>query len=103
MNRLLVSLAGWIVAGALLALFPAAMPIYQFDRMAAADRQDYMNLLVVDAQKVLTDEGRRDSAARVYQLFNEVHPGNECLPGQEQSVGDYVGMFRSNGEYSREE
>lgn len=53
-----------------------AMEIQQFDKMAAQDRQEYMNQLVEGAQKVLIEDGRKDEAAKVYQLFHEIHPGN---------------------------
>ena len=65
-----------------------AMEIRQFDRMAAQDRQDYMNFLVEGAQKVLIAQGQRDDAAKVYQLFHEIHPGDTLSIGEAEFEGN---------------
>ena len=59
-----------------------AMEIQHFDKMAAQDRQDYMDQLVEGAQKVLIEDGRKDEAAKVYQLFHEIHPGDGLPIGE---------------------
>jgi hypothetical protein len=59
-----------------------AMEIEQFDRMAGQDRQDYMDLLVQGAQKVLIAQGRKDDAAKVNKLFTEIHSGNVFPDGE---------------------
>ena len=65
-----------------------AMPFQQFDHMAAQDRQDYMDYLVDSAQKVLVSQGRADDAAKVYQLFNEIHPGDHLSIGEAEFEGN---------------
>ena len=83
MSRLRAFVGSWIVAGVLfLAARPAcAMSFPQFDAMSAQDRVAYMNFLVDAAQKTFVDEGHTEIAARIYQLFNEVHPGDNLSLG----------------------
>ena len=59
-----------------------AMPFPQFDHMAAQDRQDYLDCLVQTAQQVLIDQGQKDAAAKVHQLFNEIRPGDQLPVGE---------------------
>src|SRR5215470_9727795 len=68
----IVSLPDWL----------RAMEIREFDKMSAEDRQAYMNFLSEAAQKVLLEAGRKDDAAKVYKLFNEVNPGNVLSDGE---------------------
>jgi len=58
-----------------------AMPFQQFDHMAAQDRQDYLDFLPKAAETVLRQQGRDDDAAKVHQLFNEIHPGDALSIG----------------------
>jgi hypothetical protein len=70
-------LAATVLSAAM--LFPGAaqaMEIRQFDEMAIQDQGAYVQALVDGAQKVLIDQGRRDLAAKVYQLFTEVPRGD---------------------------
>ena len=53
-----------------------AMEIRQFDKMAIQDQGNYIQALVDGAQKVLNDEGQRDLAIKVDQLFSETHHGD---------------------------
>ena len=59
-----------------------AMPFQQFDHMAARDRQDYMNFLPKAAETVLRQQGRDADAAKVHQLFTEIHPGDVMSFGE---------------------
>ena len=59
-----------------------AMQIQLFDRMAAQDRQDYIDLLMRGAEKVLIEAGRRDDAAKVHKLFNDIKPGSHLPLGE---------------------
>jgi hypothetical protein len=70
-----------------------AMPIHQFDKMAATDQGDYIARLIVGAQKVLIAEGRDDDAAKVNKLFTET------LPGDKTTLG--LGEFDSNLDRAR--
>ena len=58
-----------------------AMEIRQFDKMADQDQGDYIQVLVDGAEKVLVDEGRRDLAAKMDQLFTEIHHGDTMSLG----------------------
>jgi hypothetical protein len=58
-----------------------AMEIEKFDRLAFQDQGDYIELLVDGAQKVLIDEGKRDLAAKVGELFTETLPGDKMPLG----------------------
>jgi hypothetical protein len=81
MNRLQAMLRSQVVAALLLAVFPAqAMTIQQYDKMADKDQARYVQLLVEGAQQVLIDQGQRDLAAKVYQLFR-VRPGDDISLG----------------------
>jgi hypothetical protein len=59
----------------------SAMEIAMYDQMAIQDQQDYLKFLVKDVQKVFIDEGQREMAAKVQQLFRNP-------PGARQSVGE---------------
>ena len=56
-----------------------AMEIQKFDRMTPSDQEDYIQLLVDGAQKVLIDEGKRDLAARQAHLSSslEIYPATQ--------------------------
>lgn len=58
-----LSVVMWFVTSA------QAMSIVQFDKMANQDQSDDIGDLIVGAEKVLTDEGRPDLAAKVEYLF----------------------------------
>jgi len=58
-----------------------AMEIRQFDKMAKPDQGDYVGVLVGGAEKILTDAGRSDDAAKVEHLFTT------RLPGDTHSMG----------------
>jgi hypothetical protein len=70
-----------------------AMEIQQFDKMAAQDQHDYLNVLVNGAQRVLIDEGKADLAAKIDKLFTEV------LAGDKHSLG--LIEFESNLDRAR--
>jgi hypothetical protein len=66
-------------------LFPnvtQAMDIVEFDKMADADRQAYLDFLVDAAQNVLISQARKDDAAKVYRLFHEIQPGDAFPLGE---------------------
>ncbi len=65
-----------------------AMEIRQFDKMAEQDRSEYIAELVQGAEKVLTDAGKADQAAKVSKLFTT------RLGSDQASVG--VVEFNSN-------
>src|ERR1700753_2685685 len=65
-----------------------AMEIRQFDKMAEQDRNEYVAELVQGTEKVLTDAGKPDQAAKVSKLFT-TYLGND-----RSSVG--VVEFTSN-------
>ena len=82
MSRFQACVGSWIVASLLLTAPPAqAMSFPQFDAMSARDRQAYLNFLVDAAQKTFIREGHTDTAGKVYQLFNEIHPGDNLSLG----------------------
>ncbi len=61
-----------------------AMEIQQFDKMAVQDQHDYVNALIVGAQKVLIDERRDDLAAQIQSLFTKIPPGDSISLGLEE-------------------
>lgn len=65
-----------------------AMEIRQFDKMAEQDRNEYVAELVQGAEKVLTDAGKPDQAAKVSKLFTTF------LGSDQSSVG--IVEFTSN-------
>ena len=81
-NKFLV--AAFMSAAMLLPSMVQAMQIQQYDKMAAQDQHDYVNALVVGAQKVLIDEGRSDLAAQVQDLFTKIPPGDSISLGLEE-------------------
>ena len=81
-----------LVAVLLLPVVAQAMTYPEFDAMAAQDRQAYLDFLVECSKKVMIDQGHRDLAAKIYQLFNEVHPGSHISVGE----GEYE-MNLDNG------
>ncbi len=83
MNRFTLS-AAMLSAAVLLSGAVQAMEIQKFDKMAAADQHDYINALVVGAQKVLIDEGKDDLAAQVQDLFTKIPPGDSISLGLEE-------------------
>ena len=85
-NKLLV--AAFMSAAMLFPNMVQAMEIRQFDKMAERDRNKYVAELVQGAEKVLTDAGQADRAAKVSKLFT-THIGND-----QTSVG--IVEFMSN-------
>ncbi len=71
-----------LVAGALLPRISIAMEIAQFDRMAKEDQRHYLAFLVNEAAKLLTDQGERELALKVSQLFKNIPAGAD------QSLGE---------------
>ena len=61
-----------------------AMEIQMFDDMAIQDQRDYLTFLVKHAQKVFTEQGRPDLAAKVRQLFREERGDDHRSPGSDQ-------------------
>jgi hypothetical protein len=76
-NRFNKFLAPTFLSAAMLFTSAAlAMEIRQFDKMADQDQADYIVALVDGAEKVLTDEGRPDLAAKVEHLFTTKNNGD---------------------------
>jgi hypothetical protein len=71
----------------------SAMEIQMFNDMANQDQRDYLKFLVKGAQKVLIEQGRRDLATKVDQLFHKIHPGDH------QSLGE--AKFEENLAFNR--
>jgi hypothetical protein len=69
-------LAAFLSAAMLFTSAAQAMEIRQFDKMAVKDQGDYIQALIDGAQKVLNNQGQRDLATKVDQLFTEVHQGD---------------------------
>jgi len=89
MNRLNRFLVATFLFAAMFATTAAqAMQIQLFDRMANQDRQDYLNLLVEGAQKVLIEAGQQNDAAKVHQLFTEIHQGDALPKGEAEFEGN---------------
>ena len=59
----------------------ASMEIHQFDKMTAEDQQHYVAFLVKEAEDLLIEQGRRDLALKVTQLFREIPPGADRSKG----------------------
>jgi hypothetical protein len=77
MNRFSKFLAATFLSAAMLFTSAAqTMEIRQFDKMADQDQADYIGDLIVGAEKVLTDEGRPDLAAKVEHLFTTKNNGD---------------------------
>jgi hypothetical protein len=63
-------------AGTFLPGSAQAMDIREFDRMADQDQAAYIGDLIVGAEKVLTDQGKPDLAAKVKRLFTTRYQGD---------------------------
>jgi hypothetical protein len=61
-----------------------AMEIEMFDALAPQDQRDYLEYLVDTAGKILIEQGRGDSAAKVEQLFSKK------VSGRDRSQGDVL-------------
>jgi hypothetical protein len=82
MNRLNRMLAATFLSAGILFANPAqAMEIRQFDKMSQDDRADYVSDLIQGAEKVLTDEGKPDLAAKVSHLFTTNAPDGNISIG----------------------
>jgi hypothetical protein len=82
MNRFSKSLAAtFLLAAMLFSDVAQAMEIRQFDKMADEDQARYIGDLIVGAEKVLTDEGKPDLAAKVKHLFTAKNAGDEDVIG----------------------
>jgi hypothetical protein len=79
MNRLNTFLAAMLFTGA-----AQAMEIRQFDKMADDDKAEFIAELVQGAEKVLTDEGKPDLAAKVSHLFTTNPPDGDISIGMSQ-------------------
>jgi hypothetical protein len=77
----MVFLAAMVSTPLLMGCPTHAMEIEQFDKMAAADQSDYIVVLIVGAQRVLVDSGRKDLADKVHVLFTTTIPGDESPIG----------------------
>src|SRR5260221_5139669 len=85
MGRLKKSLVVTLLSGAVLCpRAAAAMEIQMFDDMAAQDQRDCLTFLVKRVQKVLTEQGRPDLAAKVKELFREERAGAHQSTGRGQ-------------------
>jgi hypothetical protein len=61
-----------------------AMEIRQFDKMAGQDQDEFIAELVKGAERVLTDDGRPDDAAKVSKLFTTNAPDGNISIGMSQ-------------------
>lgn len=62
----------------------AAMEIQQFDKMMPQDQQHYVAFLVKEAQRLLSEQGRRDLAVKLHRLFHDIPPGDHRSVGEAQ-------------------
>jgi len=81
-NKFLV--AAFMSAAMLLPSMVQAMEIRQFDKMAQDDRAEYVSELISGAEKVLTDEGRADQAAKIESLFTTNAPDSQTSIGMNE-------------------
>ena len=82
MNRFR-ALAVFLLAATMAVSAPVlAMQIQEFDRMAARDQKDYVNLLMESAQKVLNEAGRQNDGAKARRLFTEIQTGDASPKGE---------------------
>jgi hypothetical protein len=88
MSGLKLLTAMFLSASLLAAGAAQAMQIQVFDRMAARDRQDYMNLLMETARRVLIEAGKQNDAAKAHQLFTEIHQGDALPIGEAEFEGN---------------
>src|SRR5690348_990064 len=58
-----------------------AMEIRDFDKMAAADQNEYVADLVLGAQTVLKGAGHPELATKVHDLFTIIKPGDQISDG----------------------
>lgn len=94
MNRFAMTAA--VLSAAILVSGAAqAMEIRQFDKMAVPDQSEYVGLLVQGAEKVLTDQGRRDLAGQVEHLFTTTEPGDKFTLGTVEFERN-LAIFREN-------
>lgn len=77
-----ILVAMFLSASLLVASAAQAMDFDQFDNMANADRQAFMDLQSVAAEAVLKQEGRNADAAKVHHLFNDISPGSALPLGE---------------------
>jgi hypothetical protein len=62
----------------------SAMDIQIFDDMAAKDQKEYLTVLVKDAARALIEQGQRDEATRLQELFQQIPPGDHRSVGEAQ-------------------
>ncbi|HEY1215415.1 MAG TPA: hypothetical protein VGE93_17430 [Bryobacteraceae bacterium] len=80
MNHFALSIA--ILSAVFLSGTAQAMDIVQYDQMTSQDRQAFLNFVPQVAETVLNQEGRSADAAKVYQLFNDIGPGDNLPVGE---------------------
>jgi len=80
--RALATTSCLAVAAMLVSAPIQAIQIQEFDRMAARDQKDYVNLLMESAQKVLNEAGRQNAAAKTHQLFTQTQKGDASPKGE---------------------
>ncbi len=61
-----------------------AMTIWQFDKMADADRDEYVAALVIGARRVLREDGRSELARQMELFFTEIEPGQQIPLGMSE-------------------
>jgi hypothetical protein len=89
MNKFNKFMAATFLSAAMLFTSAAqGMEIQQFDRMAAQDRQAFLDSLSRDAETVLEQEGRSADALKVHSLFNEIRPGDNLPLGEAELEGN---------------
>jgi hypothetical protein len=86
-NRFTVS-AAIILAAISLSSAAQAMQIQLFDRMAAQDQQNYINLLFEGAEKVLIQASQQNDAAKARQLLTYIHQGDALPRGEAEFEGN---------------
>lgn len=70
--------------GILFSSVALAMEIWKFDKIAGQDQVEFIAELVQGAEKVLTDDGRPDDAAKVSHLFTTNAPNSNISIGMSQ-------------------
>lgn len=85
-NRFLI--AAFVSAAMVLPNIAQAMEIRQFDKMTNDDQAEYVSELISGAEKVLTDEGLAEQAAKIESLFTTNAPDSNTSIGMSDFMLD---------------
>ena len=80
MSRL-ISILAFVIS---LSICASALPIWQFDKMADDDQDEYIADLIIGAEKVLKDDGKPELAEQVHKLFTTKDPQGNISIGMTQ-------------------